>query len=542
VDKRPLIVMLTVSLLVVVLAGAYLGMGARPLLGLDLQGGISAVYEPELPEGEEEPDDFEEILDETIAIIRSRVDAAGVAEPDITRQGTNVLVQLPGVQEADRVQELIGRTAQLTFRPVFGIIDPGEERYDADPSDEAFDDVRQFIAGSEVAAFAAESSDFEGDLDDVEFFEINPDCDAPPDEQPELPDEEFGILCGAGDEDETAPDGDAPGADPLKYVVGPSPLSGSAIDDAFPAMDQQRGGYVTSLDLDGPGGEVFAQMTGLLACEPVGTPPRSMAIVLDNVVETSSPMSEEVRCNTGIRGGSAQISMGGEGGLQQQQQRAEDLALVLRTGALPISLEEATFQTVSPTLGADSLRAGLLAGLLGLILVGIWLSVFYRWLGGVALASLGVFGVLMLSLISFLGATIDFALTLAGVAGIIVAVGITADSSIIFFERIRDEVNLGKTVRTGVKRAFESAFRTNLAGNTVTLAAAMILYFLAVGPVRGFALMLGMATVLDVIILYCFTRPVVMLMGNTRLITRRSVRAREKTRAQAQAAAAGGAR
>ena len=539
-DKRPLVAVLSVTLLVVVVAGVYLGMGARPMLGLDLQGGISAVYEPELPEGAEQPDDFEEILDETIAIIRSRVDAAGVAEPDITRQGTNVLVQLPGVQEADRIQELIGRTAQLTFRPVFDMIPPDDERYDADSDDPAFDEVRQFIAGSDVAAFAAGR---ELAPEDVELFEVNPDCDAPVDEQPELPDEEFGILCAAGDEAaEDVPDDVAAGTDPVKYVVGPSPLSGSAIDDAFPAMDQQRGGYVTSLDLDAQGGEVFAEMTGLLACEPVGSPQRSMAIVLDNVVETSSPMADQVACGTGIRGGSAQISMGGEGGLQQQLERAEDLALVLRTGALPISLEEATFQTVSPTLGADSLRSGLIAGLLGLLLVGVWLLGFYRWLGAVALAALGVFGVLVLSMISLLGQTIDFALTLAGVAGIIVAIGITADSSIIFFERIRDEVNLGKTVRTGVKRAFESAFRTNLAGNTVTLAAATILYFLAVGPVRGFALMLGMATILDVIIMYCFTRPTVMLMGNTRMVTRRSVRAAEATRAEAKAAAAGGAR
>jgi preprotein translocase subunit SecD len=542
VDKRPLLASLTAALLVVLVGGVYLGLGARPLLGLDLQGGISAVYEPQLPEGEEEPDDFEEILDETIAIIRSRVDAAGVAEPDITRQGTNVLVQLPGVQEADRVQELIGRTAQLAFRPVFDIVDPGDERYDADPNDEAFDGVKDFIAGSEVAEFAVEASDFEGDLDAVEFFEVNPDCDAPVDEQPQLPDDEFGILCGAGDEDETAPDEGAPGSQPLKYVVGPSPLSGSAIDDAFPAMDQQRGGYVTSLDLDGPGGEMFAGMTALLACEPVGSPPRSMAIVLDNVVETSSPMSEEVRCNTGIRGGSAQISMGGEGGLQQQQERAEDLALVLRTGALPITLEEATFQTVSPTLGADSLRAGLLAGLLGLALVAGWLLLFYRALGFVAIAEVAIYGLLIVALISFLSDTIGFALTLAGVAGIIVSVGITADSAIIFFERIRDEVNLGKTVRTAVKRAHESAWRTNLAGNLVTMAAAAILYFLAVGPVRGFALMLGISSVLDLLIMWFFARPVVMLLGNTRLVNRRTVRAAQASREAAKAAAAGGAR
>ena len=539
-DKRPLVAVLSVTLLVVVLAGLYLGSGARPLLGLDLQGGISAVYEPQLPEGEAQPDDFEEILDETIAIIRSRVDAAGVAEPDITRQGTNVLVQLPGVQEADRIQELIGRTAQLRFRPVYDVIDPADPRYDADPADEVFDDVRRLIAESDVTDFIADLEDGE----EVELFDLNPDCDAPIDEQPELPTDEFGILCESDDEardDLAGEDEDAPGRH-LKYVVGPSPLSGSAIDDAIPAMDQQRGGYVTSLDLDGPGGETFAQMTGLLACEPIGSPQRSMAIVLDGRVETSSPMADQVQCGVGIRGGSAQISMGGSESLREQQERAEDLALVLRTGALPITLEEATFQTVSATLGADSLQAGLVAGLLGLGLVGIWLVVFYRALGLVAIAEVTIYGVLILALVSFLGDTIDFALTLAGVAGIIVSIGITADSAIIFFERIRDEVNLGKTVRTGVKRAHESAWRTNLAGNLVMMAAAGILYFLAVGPVRGFALMLGISAVLDLLIMWFFARPTVMLMANTRWVSRRSVRAREATRAQARAAAVGGAR
>jgi preprotein translocase subunit SecF len=158
------------------------------------------------------------------------------------------------------------------------------------------------------------------------------------------------------------------------------------------------------------------------------------------------------------------------------------------------------------------------------LVVGIWLVFFYRWLGVVTLGALTVFGVMVWSIISALG-YLGFALTLAGVAGLIVAIGITADSSIIYFERIRDEVNLGKTVRTATSRAFKSAFRTNLAGNTVTLAAALILYFLATGPVRGFALMLGMATVLDLLILYLFTRPVVGLMANTKLMNRRNVRA-----------------
>jgi preprotein translocase subunit SecD len=481
VNKRPLQVTVAVSVLVILLGGIYLGMGARPQLGLDLQGGISAVYTPQLPEGQDpdEIDDFEEILDETIEVIRTRVDSLGVAEPDISRQGTNVLVQLPGVQDSQRLQDLIGQTAQLTFRPVLDIYDPGSEEYD----------------------------------------EAGPDCDTPVDQLPELADDEEAVVCGAGDEVEGEQTDNPP-----KYRVGPAALTGSGIDDAFPAIDQSGGqGFNVSLSLDRQGAQDFAGITGDLACERDEGGLGLLAIVLDGRVESAPSMNPDVRCSEGIRGGNASITVGA-GTQQEQQQEAEDLALVLRTGALPISLEAATFSEVSPTLGIESLQSGMLAGLLGLVLVGLWLVFFYRWLGVVALAALGTFGVLVVSIISLLG-ELGFALTLAGVAGIIVSIGITADSSIIFFERIRDEVNLGKTVRTGVQKAFTSAFRTNLAGNTVTLAAAVILYFLAVGPVRGFALMLGMATVLDIVIMYFFTRPTVFLMGNTKLITRENVRA-----------------
>lgn len=480
-DKRPLVATLAFALVVVVAAGVFLGLGYRPNLGLDLQGGISAIYTPVLPDDAPLPDDFEDILDETIEVIRARVDSLGVAEPDISRSGTDVLVQLPGVSDADRLRELIGTTAQLTFRPVTGVIAPGSERY------------------------------AEG-----------PDCFAPVDEREELGDDESGILCGSIDET-GVPDPASGEVLPTKYEVGPAALTGERIDDAFPVV--QGPGYSVSLDLDSQGAAEFARISGELACDRDAGRPGLLAIVLDGVVESAPTMNPDVRCGVGITGGRAQITTG-SGTLEEQRQDAEDLALVLRTGALPITLEPSTFETVSATLGAESLRTGLLAGLIGLVLVGVWLIAFYRWLGVVALLSLGVFGVVLFALISALG-QVGFALTLAGVAGIIVSIGITADSSIIFFERIRDEVNLGKTVRTAVRRAFTSAFRTNLAGNTVTLAAATILYFLAVGPVRGFALMLGIATVLDIIILWGFTRPVVFLTSETRLLTRRTVRAAE---------------
>jgi preprotein translocase subunit SecD len=490
VNKRSLVATLAAALVVVLAAGVYLGLGNRPNLGLDLQGGISAIYVPQLPEDEPVPEDIDEILDQTIEVIRARVDSLGVAEPDISRSGTDVLVQLPGVSEADRLREIIGTTAQLTFRPVIEVIPPGAPGY-----------------------------------------EEGLDCAEAVDEREELADDEEGILCGTSEPDAVAGEDPDEGTDeasplglPTKYRVGPAALTGDRIDDAFPSVGDGQG-YSVGLALDSQGAAEFATITGELACERDQGQPGLLAIVLDQIVESSPAMNPGVACGVGITGGNAQITVGA-GSLQEQEAEARDLALILRTGALPISLEPATFETVSPTLGEESLRSGLLAGAIGLLLVSVWLLFFYRWLGAVALSALLVFGVVTMGIITALG-QLGFALTLAGIAGLIVAVGITADSSIIFFERIRDEANLGKTVRTSVKSAFSSAFRTNLAGNTVTLAAAAILYFLAVGPVRGFALMLGLASVLDIIILYFFTRPLVTLMSGTKLLHRKGIRAAE---------------
>jgi len=465
VKRRPLILSLALSLVVVLGAASVLIAGLRPLLGLDLQGGISAVYQPVLPEGAEIPDDFEQIIDETIEIIRSRVDALGVAEPDISRSGTDVIVQLPGLTDAERLRELIGRTAQLRFRPVIAVFQPGTEAYD-----------------------------------DIEL-----DCAVPVADRPELEPDAAGYLCGPA-----TVFGEGELAVPLpavKYLVGPAALSGESITDAFPV--EQSGGFTTSVSFDAEGRAAFAAITSDLACERDFGRPGLLAIVLDGVVESAPSMNPDVRCGTGLTDGAVITS----GAFDREEQRiaATDLALVLRTGSLPISLVPSTFEEVSATLGEASLRAGLLAGAIGLLLVGAWLIFFYRWLGVVAILALGVFGVVVVGLIAVLG-TIGFALTLAGVAGIIVSIGITADSSILFIERIRDELALGKTVRSATLKAYASAFRTNLAGNTVTFAAAVILYALAVGPVRGFAFMLGLATVLDLLILAGFTRPVVLLL------------------------------
>lgn len=488
--RRPLVVSLIASLVVVIAAGSVLAAGLRPVLGLDLQGGISAVYQPVLPEGTEIPEDFEDIIDETIEIIRSRVDSLGVAEPDISRSGTDVIVQLPGVIDAERLRELIGRTAQLRFRPVIETFRPGTEAYE----------------GTGV------------------------DCSAPAIDRSELAAADAGFLCGPTT---TFGEGELALTLPaILYLVGPAALSGESIRDAFPV--EQSGGFTTSIAFDAAGDAAFAAITSELACERDFGRPGLLAIVLDGIVESAPSMNPDVRCGVGLTDGAVITS--GAGDREAQRIAATDLALVLRTGSLPISLEPSTFEEVSATLGEASLRAGLLAGGIGLALVGVWLLFFYGWLGAVALAGLAVFGVVIVGLISVLG-TIGFALTLAGVAGIIVSIGITADSSILFIERMRDELALGKTVRSATVKAYASAFRTNLAGNTVTFTAAVILYALAVGPVRGFALMLGLSTVLDLLILAGFTRPLVMLLVSSGFLDRKRLGVPERSRTEQEVVA-----
>jgi preprotein translocase subunit SecD len=241
-----------------------------------------------------------------------------------------------------------------------------------------------------------------------------------------------------------------------------------------------------------------------------------LAIVLDRRVESAPSVRQP------ITNGSGQIS----GSFTEQQ--AKDLALVLRTGALPVSLEQSQVQQVSPTLGSASLRAGLIAGIIGLAAVAIYMCLFYRLLGALTLLGLGVFSCLIGGLIGVLGVTRGFSLTLAGIAGLIVSVGIAADSYIIYFERVKDELKEGKSFRSAVERGFRSALSTNIAANSVAFAAAMILWLFAVGPVKGFALTLGISVVLDIALLYFYTHPMVALVArNKRLGGLRVVGMRE---------------
>ena len=429
-------------------------------LGLDLQGGLSVVMSPK------EGTDFDHAgLTKAMEIIRQRVDALGVAEPDITLQGNNIVIQLPGLKDVSDALRLIGTTAKLSFRPVVAGVPADDKTVNcADPNTFQKDDPK---AESIIACVRGKTN--------------------------------TGIST-----------------DPAtwsKLRLGPQALQGSDVKSADASLPGSTGGvsgWQVNLNLTGQGAKLFQDITGKLACNRGKTPTDELAIVLDSVVESNPSMGTEVVCNQGIAQGNAQIS----GTFSEKE--AKDLALVLRYGALPVELTPSTTTTVSPTLGRQALHSGLVAGAVGLGIVFLYVLLFYRGLGLIVWAGLFVHAAFTVSTVILLGQTAGFALTLAGIAGLIVSLGIATDSFIVYFERIKDEVHSGKSVRASVDRAWQSAWHTILAADLVTAMAAAVLYFLAVGSVRGFALMLGLATGLDLFVSRLFMHPAVWLLAQTK--------------------------
>lgn len=450
--------------------GAVLAADFKPRLGLDLEGGLSVIL---TAEGDEVRQD---VLERTVTIIRQRIDALGVAEPEVSVAGErNILIQLPGVKDQDRALELIGTTAQLTFRQVI-------EQMPADPpraNDKNAPEITE-ERGSEV-----------------------------------------------NDEEVIYPDADNP---TVLYRLEPAALTGEAIESAEAVTDPTTGRWSVAIEMTSEGSEEWAEFTSMLAClRDEGERVKSqVAIVLDGVVESAAGMQDPatspdggVECGQGITGGDTQIDAA-------SAEEARELALVLRTGALPITLVQSEVRNVSPTLGRDSLQTGLTAGAIGLGLVMIYVLLYYRMLGLVIWLGFLEFTALIYTVLAVLGETVGLSLTLAGVAGIIVSVGIAADSFIVAFERLKDEVHSGKTIRAAVERGSTRAIQTILVADFVTGVGAAILFFLAVGPVRGFALTLGLATAVDVLLAFILIRPAMVLMGRTKWLRGEAVGARSE--------------
>jgi preprotein translocase subunit SecD len=288
-----------------------------------------------------------------------------------------------------------------------------------------------------------------------------------------------------------------------KFLLAPAFITGDQVSDSQATLPQQgAGGWMVTLDFDSLGATKLSEAS--IALSKLPSPQNRFGIVLDGLVVSAPFFSEP------ILGGKAQI----EGSFTADE--AKQLSQVLRYGALPVTLTIAESTSISPTLGQDQLSAGILAGLIGLGLVVIYLMLYYRALGIVAVVSLVVAAGFTWLLIVSLGRSIGFTLTLAGIAGAIVAIGITADSFVVYFERIRDEIRDGKTIRVATELAWVRARRTLLAADFVSLLAAIVLYALSVGSVRGFAFTLGLTTVIDVLVAFWFTHPLVTYFGRSK--------------------------
>jgi preprotein translocase subunit SecD len=288
-----------------------------------------------------------------------------------------------------------------------------------------------------------------------------------------------------------------------KYVLGPTFLDGTDISDAGSAPDPQGVGYVVTLDFNSAGNKTWADYTSA----HVG---QMAAFVLDTQVVSAPEIQGAITGQTQITGGA--------GGFSSDE--AKDLAEVLKYGSLPLSFDSSEAETVSATLGLASLQAGLIAGALGLALVFVYCLFYYRMLGFLTMLSLLCSGVIVFAVLVLLGRWIGFTLDLAGVAGFIVSIGITADSFVVFFERLKDEIREGRTFRSAVPRAWIRARRTILSADAVMFLAAGVLYVLAVGQVRGFAFTLGMSTVLDLVVVFFVTHPLVTLASRSKFLSR----------------------
>ena len=547
--------------------GVALGGDWKPKLGLDLQGGTRITLVASTETGEEITP---EKLDEARDIIDQRVNGQGVSEAEVSVQGSrNIVVEIPGQKRTDLVDS-VQQTAQLRFRLVAasaagrqsqqppspsaspsGEASPsGGSSAGADPSDQPTDQPSgessgesdkpkvdkpeetatprgRALSGGLVAAdqkpkkkqTGKESPSAEPSAEPSEDPSVLPPTDpstskgAPVDQPLQWMDDPGGEWLQKFADFE-CPEADA-NAEPvidrtdeplitcddegIKYLLSAAVIQGTQLTDADAGIPQSQVQWVVDLTFDKTARETFANVTRSIAnvTSPLTGQQKTFAIVLDGQVLTA-PTVEGV-----IPNGRAQIS----GTFNQES--AQTLANSLKYGALPLTFTVPAVTEEGPTLAADQLSAGLWAGGFGLLLVLVYCIFYYRGLGLVVLASLGIAGAITYAVVLAMGQAVNFTLTLPGIAGLIVGVGITADSFIVYFERIRDEMRDGKSMRVAVETAWPRARATCLAADTVSLLAAVVLYVFAIGVVKGFAFALGISTVIDLVVFFLFTKPMV---------------------------------
>ncbi len=460
------------------------GASYAPELALDLQGGTSIILTPTLADGVEV---LPEQLDQAVSIIRARIDGSGVSESIVGVQGgQNIIVEIPGTPNATTLQ-LIKASALLEFRPVI-VFAPSST-----PTPEALA-VDLDTLSDTMASEPANASDLAW---------VTPKLGA----QYELLDCSVPFRSPGQVDDPTIPLITCDDQALFKYILGPVEVKGLNVSGATAGTVVTQTGAQTSdwkvdLEFDAAGSEAFGQVTSRLFTLP--SPQNQFAITLDGVVITA-PSTNAV-----ITNGRAEIT----GNFTQQS--ATVLSDQLKYGALPIGFEVQSQENISATLGDESLQSGLIAGLIGLIVVIVYMAFQYRGLASVVVGSLIIAALLVYLFIAFLSWRQGYRLSLSGVAGLIVAIGITADSFIVYFERIRDELRDGRTLEAAVEAGWKRAFRTILVADAVSFTAAVVLYSLTSSSVRGFAFTLGLTTLIDLLVVVLFTHPMVQLLARSK--------------------------
>jgi preprotein translocase subunit SecD len=510
------------------LAGV-LGAGWSPKLGLDLEGGLSVVFQPVHKATSTQ-------LQTVVSIMQARANGLGLSSPNIGTQGSNIVVQLPGVKDFAKVISEIGNTSQLFFRPVLcaapAYTSPSSTTTTTTTTTTTVPKSKTSTTTSTTAAKSTTTTTTPAKakkkattaayvkppscgsqyLFTVSTYIVASGTSGAYNPGPG-PDPALATVQNTPALQDTASRTVLVSANPAssgaaRYELGPvaydgtTPATGAILASASSQYDATSGqGWLVNFTVKSQ----YSAFFDTIAKANYHLP---LAIDLGGYVESAPTINAQ--------------SFGGQGEISGDfsQSQANDLALVLEYGQIPIALKTATYTTVSPTLGKHSLQAGLLAGLLGLLLVMGYTIFYYRSLGVVVVLGLVSTGALIYAIISLLGETsASLTLDLSGMTGLIVSVGITVDSYIVYFERLKDEVRAGRSVRSSVDRGFKSAYRTILSADAVSFLGALVLWILSIGAVRGFAFMLGLSTIIDVITAYTFTRPLVILLGRNRIFT-----------------------
>ncbi|EDX23471.1 SecD [Streptomyces sp. Mg1] len=522
----------------------FLTKQTTPRLGIDLAGGTSITLKAKSEPGK--PDAINPTnMNTAVGIIERRVNGLGVTEAEVQTQGKDhIIVNIPKGMNEQQAREQVGTTAQLYFRPVLAFTsgepaapnaspsgspsaspsgsgapkagDGKKASPSATPSSSATSQGRALSEALKAPGSPTPSPSASESKKADDNKAPTPSATPSPDAAASALQAKFAALdCTDEKQRATAAQGVKP-EDPMvacgqrgdtwgKWVLGPAAVNGQDVDDAKGQIDQQSGQWIVTMQFTDKGADKFAKITGDLAAKQ--PPQNQFAIVLDGQVISDPSVSQA------LTGGNAQIS----GGFTQQS--AQDLGNMLSYGALPLSFQEDSVTTVTAALGGEQLKAGLIAGAIGLLLVVIYLLVYYRGLAFIAIVSLLVSAILTYTIMALLGKGIGFALNLPAVCGAIVAIGITADSFIVYFERIRDEIREGRTLRPAVERAWPRARRTILVSDFVSFLAAAVLFIVTVGKVQGFAFTLGLTTLLDVVVVFLFTKPVMTLLARTKFFS-----------------------